>query len=76
MNKVVKVQVLRYVTASRKRPDLDIQILVRIFKFSLIPKALLTPDGKSFHITNKHLFKTGKLGFKDWEIVFLWVANM
>ena len=30
---------------------------------------------KTFHITNEHLFNTWKRSFKEWEIVFLWVAN-
>ena len=53
MNKVVKLQEKvieesgrkisdsKILTASRERPDLEIQILVRIFKFSLNPESII-----------------------------------
>ena len=44
---------MRYLIASRKRPDLDIQFLVGNFEFSVIPKALLTPDGEALMCSDK-----------------------
>ena len=67
MNKVVKTKVQekvvelqeekslisRYLIASCKRPDLDIQFLVGNFEFSVVQKALFTPDGEALMFFDK-----------------------